>query len=88
MADIKIESPQPCFSCGKTFPDLCQCRFENIIKSGCDCKAVRQQLAEAKKDYNELLEIFGHYHKANVEKGNDSCGICGLDLRNPIHTRL
>ena len=37
------------------------------------------------QDYDQLLKAVEHMHKSNGV--DDSCDVCGLDLRHPVHTR-
>ena len=43
-------------------------------------------MADAALEIKKLRIIFGHIHENNGI--DDACAECGLDLRNPIHTRL
>lgn len=53
-----------------------------------DAEYVRVDLYEsANREIARLRKAFGHYHVAAPEKGIDTCAQCGLDLRNPIHSR-
>lgn len=43
-------------------------------------------ISELEKELDTMRSTFQHIHVNNGE--DDSCLECGLDLRNPIHTRI
>ena len=52
-----------------------------------DYLTLADRLREAEIHLFQYYKAFHHYH-VNSQDGTDSCKQCGLDLRNPIHTRL
>lgn len=69
----------------KTQQDTC-------IKALTKCKAEFETLLEVNEsrlhEIDKLISIFKHIHIKDPLSGDDICKQCGLDLRNPIHTRF
>ena len=71
---------------------LGHCRKGSVIRTKMDKSrqaknaALKAENERLRDEIDRLTETFKHYHQAGQDE-IDTCGKCGLDLRNPVHIR-
>ena len=64
--------------------------YERLTEYEARADKAEAQVAELEEDRARYITAFKHTHVAsyNAETLNDKCGKCGLDLRDPVHSRF
>ena len=57
-----------------------------FIEMGSELEIANRQIRKMEAENERYLKAFRHYHVNDYD--GDSCAECGLDLRDPVHTRI
>lgn len=63
----------------------CKADYLKVLERAEQAEAERDALKAENGELKETLAAFRHVHAASED--GDACARCGLDLRDPIHTR-